>query len=671
MARQVRHPFDSPATVPPLVAEALWRCAIEGPSVTMAKRESTISWYAKVKKELAHKEANLHAKLPQQVEEIVANKAILLFKRMLEDVNYDDIDVHTLLITGVKLIGTIPSLPFWQTDNEKAPKITPDMLWADAKRAQAEVLARGGSGNDQWDKELWELTMEEAEGKGLEGPFTASQISDQLGKLWVPSRRFGVRQGGKLRPIDDFSEHGINAAFGSGQKVSMKGVDDVVTIAKARLESASDDGGFSVQDDGGVWWNGQMHAEWMPGEWCTIVGRVADLKSAYKQLPIHPAHSALSVVSITNEHGGTSFFRGISLMFGTTAAVYAFLRFSRALAFLGAKLLGLSMVEFFDDFSQVECHRLAESAQKSMEALLGLLGWVVADSEAKRKPFHQTFVSLGVELDFAQAGSRKILLRNKPGRVESIGEMCDALLAPGAKMGFKEALSLRGKVSFAEGQTHAKLSAPLARLLANWSSIRIARPLSAELRLSMECAIAHLRRAGPRVVGPISLVPPCLIFVDGACEEFTSFGAVLVDPLGPNEFFGGEVSQETVDSWKSRLDQKQVIGQAELFPLIVSRLTWAKRLARRKVIFFLDNESARICAIKSYSPVLSSLDIIMQCIGFDYQNEVSAWYARVPTCCNIADGPSRMDAKEAVAILGAVGVIPVCPPGISLANVLS
>jgi hypothetical protein len=78
-----------------------------------------------------------------------------------------------------------------------------------------------------------------------------------------------------------------------------------------------------------------------------------------------------------------------------------------------------------------------------------------------------------------------------------------------------------------------------------------------------------------------------------------------------------------------------------------------------------------MCAIKSYSPVLASLEIIMQCIAFDYQHEVSAWYARVPTCCNIADGPSRMHAKEVVSNLGAIGVIPVCPPGVGLANVLS
>ena len=41
----------------------------------------------------------------------------------------------------------------------------------------------------------------------------------------------------------------------------------------------------------------------------------------------------------------------LSLMFGETAAVYAFLRISRALSALATQLLGLLNVEFFGDFT--------------------------------------------------------------------------------------------------------------------------------------------------------------------------------------------------------------------------------------------------------------------------------------------------------------------------------
>ena len=142
----------------------------------------------------------------------------------------------------------------------------------------------------------------------------------------------------------------------------------------------------------------------------------------------------------------------------------------------------------------------------------------------------------------------------------------------------------------------------------------------------------------------IQALPPVLVFSDGACEEDgTSVGAVLFDPLsGKLQCFGAEISQSTLNTWKSRLEQTQVIGQAELFPLLVARLTWHKILAGRRCIFFLDNESARIAMIRAYSPVLCSLSIVMSCLKWDYENECVGWYARVPTASNPGDAPSRM-----------------------------
>eukprot|EP00973_Karenia_brevis_P086267 11963214-Karenia_brevis.AAC.1 len=113
------------------------------------------------------------------------------------------------------------------------------------------------------------------------------------------------------------------------------------------------------------------------------------------------------------------------------------------------------------------------------------------------------------------------------------------------------------------------------------------------------CSLRDLvARAGPRVVGPKSSDPPALVFTDGACEDEVSIGAVLVLPDGHLEVFGAVLDQVAVNSWKRNPGQVQVIGQAELFPLLVARLTWAKHLQGKRVIFFVDNEGARLGAIK-------------------------------------------------------------------------
>eukprot|EP00973_Karenia_brevis_P005302 725379-Karenia_brevis.AAC.1 len=132
----------------------------------------------------------------------------------------------------------------------------------------------------------------------------------------------------------------------------------------------------------------------------------------------------------------------------------------------------------------------------------------------------------------------------------------------------------------------------------------------------LEWALADLKskllEAPPRVVGPRSAVPPIIVFTDGACEDRTSIGGVLVLPSGRLEAFGAVVSQDLVEAWKSRASQEQVIGQAEIFPVLVARLTWAHDLEGQRAIFFIDNEAARLGLVKSYSPILASLKIIAE-----------------------------------------------------------
>ena len=170
-------------------------------------------------------------------------------------------------------------------------------------------------------------------------------------------------------------------------------------------------------------------------------------------------------------------------------------------------------------------------------------------------------------------------------------------------------------------------------------------------------------KAKPRVIEARKSLPPVLIFSDGACEaEGTSIGAVLFDPFSNRlQCFGARVSQGIIETWKSKADQEQVIGQAELFPLLVARLTWSDIIAGRRVLYFLDNESARIAMVRAYSPVLCSLSIVMSCLKWDYDNDSLGWDARVPTASKPGDAPSSM----LLPVLGrrAEVVTPIFPEG--------
>ena len=140
-------------------------------------------------------------------------------------------------------------------------------------------------------------------------------------------------------------------------------------------------------------------------------------------------------------------------------------------------------------------------------------------------------------------------------------------------------------------------------------------------------------------------------------------GGVLIAPGGRIECFGMFVPSALVDLWKSKPDQDQVIGQAEIFPALVARWTWPEHLADNRVFYFIDNESARLALVKAYSPVTPSLDLVVDCLAVDFEISSSPWYARVPTYSNISDSPSRMVFSTELRDMGAKIVCPNLPEG--------
>jgi len=325
--------------------------------------------------------------------------------------------------------------------------------------------------------------------------------------------------------------------------------------------------------------------------------------------------------------------------------------------------LSILVVEFFDDFSQLENAELAESGRESFLALLSLLGWKVADSEAKNKPFAESFVTLGAEVNLSKAWiDEEISVGNKPGRAAKIARTIENSV--GKPLGLGAALSLRGLLVYAEGYTHARLSAPALRAISEWIRTNKVGGIPGEgFEHALLSAGRHIEHAKPRKVKRCSS-PPAVVFVDGACDEDegASVGGVLID--GERiECFGATLPSHLVAQWKSKEDQWQVIGQAEIFPLLVARLTWAAALRERRVLYFIDNDSARQAAIRSYSPVASSLKILMQMVEFDFVESSLPWYTRVPTEVNIADEPSRMKYAGFVEGMNAKIVSPKFPDG--------
>ena len=86
--------------------------------------------------------------------------------------------------------------------------------------------------------------------------------------------------------------------------------------------------------------------------------------------------------------------------------------------------------------------------------------------------------------------------------------------------------------------------------------------------------------------------------------------------------------------------------------IAISKVVWVARLRGRPLLTLMDNESARFGLIAGYSPVVASAELITASAMLDARLSLHQWCARVPSPSKVADGPSRLDFAEVLALGG-------------------
>ena len=124
-------------------------------------------------------------------------------------------------------------------------------------------------------------------------------------------------------------------------------------------------------------------------------------------------------------------------------------------------------------------------------------------------------------------------------------------------------------------------------------------------------ALQCLIDSKPRRVEAWSGRLPIILFTDGACEDEGSLvSATMFDPESNLALmFGDEVPSISTQKWKAE-GRRQLICQAELFPVLVAKNTWKSFLKGRSILWFIDDNSSLAAIIRSYSPVLDSFECL-------------------------------------------------------------
>ena len=237
----LRHPFDIPMPLDEANMQSISFILANSPAKVARHRSETLKYYMERAKALHEDERQLHRKLDPAIQPVLQSKRLLLFKEMLKDAGVVDQALFEEVCSGFRLVGDLsPSGQFpsqWKPAALGVEQLQQTAIWAQRAVVGScrRVLEDAEIANA-----VWQETMEQAapDKRWVIGPFTAEEVTRKHGPHWVPSRRFGVRQSGKIRSVDDFSQYLINATVSCHEKIDLEGIDHI--CATSRVFSGCD-----------------------------------------------------------------------------------------------------------------------------------------------------------------------------------------------------------------------------------------------------------------------------------------------------------------------------------------------------------------------------------------------------------------------------------------------
>eukprot|EP00434_Breviolum_minutum_P011523 symbB.v1.2.010159.t3/scaffold660.1/size175713/16 len=384
-------------------------------------------WTSKAK-ELEDVEKEVKAKLPEHCFEVLRHKRLSLFQDMLNDIGYDDKSIPSEMCVGFRLAGPIPPSPVFKKKRTSATLSVNDLRHSAHVTRQGIILSTVSSGDDELDLALQAATDKELEKGWLWGPIDFSSLPETA----CVSRRFGIWQGGKCRPIDNLKESGINATTSAADTITVHTADYTAAGIAYKMSCGTTDE-LSIK----TW----------------------DLRKAYKNLPVHLESLNDNYLSVFHPGEGSARVYGQRVLpFGSRASVHGFVRVAVALWTLAVKIFRIHWSVYFDDFICVEYSSLSRLTDMCICNFFNLLGWETSDD--KDSVFSSVAKFLGLEIDLSSVRLGCFTMQNTQKRRTEIADSIDVILKSG-KLPRKEAASLRGRLIFAECQIAGRTIVPV------------------------------------------------------------------------------------------------------------------------------------------------------------------------------------------------------------------
>lgn len=198
-----KHPSTASDELPPPMLRAIKFTTEHTPEHVGKTRSSVLREMVAKARELTQGEEDLKSSLSARRKEILAPKRMLLFKWLMEKSGSSNTSPFQDTCNGFDLTGTLPESHIFSKKFRPAHLPT-ETLRGVAKQARFAMLSSvKSSGDHALDLGVYEATLKEQQKGFVVGPIHPDTLPDGA----TLTRRFGVQQKGKVRPIDDYTGH--------------------------------------------------------------------------------------------------------------------------------------------------------------------------------------------------------------------------------------------------------------------------------------------------------------------------------------------------------------------------------------------------------------------------------------------------------------------------------
>ena len=250
------HPRDLQRHTSEIAQEAVNANFVLPPYDVARQRVEVIKRWTNRAAELDPLEKQANAQRPAHLQQLLANKRLLLMREILTELEYPDVGLVSDIERGFPLCGWMPATGVFEVKTRR-PSFSLATLRVMSKGFAAAVRKRLDNRQEpSLELATWEETREEL-AKGWLWKDDSKAVGQQ-----VLAMRFGLQQKNKVRVIDDCSVGGLNGTVGLPEKLRVHSIDILLNMVVCAFKSHE---GFPFP---------------------TCVGRTFDLKSAYRQFGI-------------------------------------------------------------------------------------------------------------------------------------------------------------------------------------------------------------------------------------------------------------------------------------------------------------------------------------------------------------------------------------------------